>query len=415
MTQSRVTSRATFISRTAGTRLFPWRVMAIASQDKELLNNDLVFKLAAQSRLTDLSWIKPGKVAWDWWNDWNISHVDFKAGINTSTYKYYIDFAAAHGIEYIVLDEGWAKKGDIMQIIPEIDLQQIIDYGKSKNVGVWLWTGMYPIDAKMDEAFTTYAKMGVKGFKIDFISRDDQKMIRFYYRAAQKAAEHHLMLDFHGACKPTGLMRTYPNVLNYEGVYGLEMAKFPTQVNFPEHAVSIPFIRMLAGSMDYTPGAMRNATRKEFYPSAANPMSQGTRCQQLAMYVVFEAPFEMLADSPTSYMREEECTQLIASIPTVFDETTALDGEVGSYAAIARKKGANWYAGALNNWYARDITIDLSFLGTGNYKADIFEDGINADHAASDYKHRTVSVTSADKIKIHLAPGGGWAAKFIKQ
>ena len=415
MTQSRVTSRADFIAKTAGTRSFPWRVIAFSNEDKELLNSDLVYKLASPSRIQDISWIKPGKVAWDWWNDWNISNVSFRSGINTETYKYYIDFAAANHLEYIMLDEGWAEKGSIMKIVPRINLQEIIDYGKQKNVGVWLWGGMYPTDVVMDEAFTKYAGMGIKGFKIDFINRDDQKMMEFYYRAARKAADHHLLLDFHGACKPTGLMRTYPNVLNYEGVYGLEMVKFPTKIDFPEHAASIPFIRMLAGAMDYTPGAMRNSARKEFYASISNPMSQGTRCQQMAMYVVFEAPLNMLSDNPTAYEKEPDCTKFIAAVPTVFDETVAIGGELGAYAAIARRKGNTWYVGALGNWQPHDITIDLSFLAPGNYKAVVFKDGVNADRAASDYIKEQSTVTPASKFTVHLAPGGGWAATFTKQ
>lgn len=415
MTQARIVSQADYIARTAGTRSFPWRVIVCSREDKELLNSDMVFKLAAPSRISDVSWIKPGKVAWDWWNDWNISQVNFRAGINTETYKYYIDFAAAHHLEYIMLDEGWAEKGDIMKIVPQINLQAIIDYGKQKNVGVWLWGGMYPTNAVMDEAFARYAGMGIKGFKIDFINRDDQKMMGFYYRAAQKAAQHHLLLDFHGACKPTGLMRTYPNVLNYEGVYGLEMAKFPTKVDFPQHAVSIPFIRMVAGAMDYTPGAMRNSTRKEFYSSISTPMSQGTRCHQMAMYVVFEAPLNMLSDNPASYEKERDCTAFIAGVPTVFDETVALAGKAGAYAAIARRKGDTWYVGALGSWEPQDITISLSFLQPGNYQARVFSDGVNADRMAADYKKEETMVTPVTQYQIHLAPGGGWAATFTKQ
>lgn len=414
MTQSLAVKRASYIATISGKRSLPWRAVTISNEDKELLNSDLVYKLAAPSRIKDESWIKPGKVAWDWWNDWNLYNVNFKAGINTATYKAYIDFAAAHKLEYIMLDEGWAKKGDVMQIMPELDLKEIIRYGKQKKVGVWLWAGMYPTDEKMDEAFTTYAAMGIKGFKIDFINRDDQKMVAFYYKAAQKAAKHKLMLDFHGSCKPTGLMRTYPNVLNYEGVYGLEMAKFPTKVDFPGHAATIPFIRMVAGAMDYTPGAMKNAAQKDFYPSVSSPMSQGTRCQQLAMYVLFEAPLNMLSDSPSNYEKEPESTGFIAAIPTAFDETVALGGEVGSFAAIARRKGNTWYAGALTNWTERDLEIDLSFLGPGKYKAVLFSDGLNAAKAAHDYRMQTQQVTANQKLKVHLVPGGGWAARFIR-
>lgn len=414
-TQEKVDKRGDFIAKTSGTRVFPWRVMSIANQDRELLNSDLVYKLAAPSRVENTGWIIPGKVAWDWWNDWNLAGVDFKAGINTETYKHYIDFAAANKIEYVMLDEGWALKEDIMKIVPAINLQEIINYGKQKNVGVWLWAGMYPINEKMDEAFALYSKMGVKGFKIDFINRDDQMMMQFYYKAAKKAADYQLMIDFHGSSKPTGLMRTYPNVLNYEGVYGLEMTKFPTKIDFPKLAVTAPFIRMLAGAMDYTPGAMRNATKKDFFHSFSSPMSQGTRCQQLAMYIMFEAPFEMLSDSPTAYKKEQECTDFIVSIPTTFDETVALDGSVGSFAALARKKDEQWYAAALTDWNERELLIDFSFLGDGEYQAIMFSDGINADKNANDYKREEVQINAKSKMKIKLAPGGGWAIKLTKK
>ncbi len=310
--QALVTKRADYIAKTQGTRNFPWRVIIISNNDKDLLNNDMVYRLASPNRVTDLSWIKPGKVAWDWWNNWNISHVDFRAGINTETYKYYIDFASANHIQYILLDEGWSDDKDIMKIVPAVDLKEIIRYAAEKNVGVWLWMGSYPLDEKMDEAFTTYSKMGVKGFKIDFMDRDDQPMVEYYYRVAKTAAENHIMIDFHGAYKPTGLNRTYPNVVNFEGVHGMEQLKWghDDQVTYD---VSIPFIRMVAGPMDYTPGAMRNANKESFRPVNEMPMSQGTRCHQLAMYIMFEAPFEMLSDNPTAYMKEQESTDFISS------------------------------------------------------------------------------------------------------
>jgi alpha-glucosidase len=412
--QALVTKRADYIAKTQGTRIFPWRVVIISTNDKDLLNNDMVYRLASPPRVQDASWVKPGKVAWDWWNDWNISHVDFRAGINTQTYKYYADFASANHIEYILLDEGWSDDRDIMKIAPEIDLKEIISYAAQKNVGVWLWMGSYPLDQKMDEAFTTYSKMGVKGFKIDFMDRDDQPIVNYYYRVAKTAATNHIMVDFHGAYKPTGLQRTYPNIVNFEGVHGLEQMKWghDDQVTYD---VSIPFIRMVAGPMDYTPGAMRNATKESFRPVNDMPMSQGTRCHQLAMYVMFEAPFEMLSDSPTAYMREQESTDFISSVPTTFDETNALDGKVTEYCVLARRKGNTWYIGAMNNWTARDITIDLSFLKVGNYQAEIFKDGINAGRDATDYAKEVKPVSSTDKLTVHLAPGGGWAAKIAKQ
>jgi alpha-glucosidase len=409
--QALVTKRADYIAKTNGTRNFPWRIVIISSNDKELLNNDMVYRLAAPSRVADASWIKPGKVAWDWWNDWNISHVDFRAGINTATYKYYADFASANRIDYILLDEGWSNNRDIMQIVPGIDLQQIIDYAKQKNVGVWLWMGSYPLDQKMEEAFSKYSKMGVRGFKIDFMDRDDQNMVEYYYRVAKMAAAYHTMVDFHGAYKPTGLQRTYPNVVNVEGVHGMEQLKW-NNPDMPKFDVSIPFIRMIAGPMDYTPGAMRNANKQSFRPIYSMPMSQGTRCHQLAMYIMYEAPFEMLSDNPTAYMHETESVNFISSIPTTFDETIALDGKVSEYAVIAREKNDTWYIGAMSNWNARDITIDLSFLKSGNYEAEIFSDGINADRDATDYKKEIVKLSSGQKLNIHLSNGGGWAAKI---
>jgi alpha-glucosidase len=408
--QSYVMKRAGYIAKTKGARAFPWRVVIISTHDKDLLNSDMIYKLASPSRVKDVSWIKPGKVAWDWWNDWNISHVDFHAGINTLTYKHYIDFAAANKIENILLDEGWATSEDIMKIVPEINLQEIIDYGRQKNIGVWLWGGWLPLDKQIDVALSTYAKMGIKGFKIDFMDRDDQKMVAFYYRFAKKAAEYKLMVDFHGAYKPTGLQRTYPNVLNFEGVRGMENTKW-SNTDFPLYDCTIPFIRMIAGPMDYTPGAMKNANKANFRSINSAPMSQGTRCHQLAMYILFEAPFQMLADNPTNYTREPESTQFIASVPTTFDETIALDGKVSEYAAIARRNGDTWYIGAMTNWTARDLTIDLSFLGPGTYGADVFQDGINADREATDYKRQIIKVSADSKLVVKLSNGGGWAAR----
>lgn len=408
------TRRADFIAKTTGSRDFPWRAVVISANDKELLDNDMVQKLASPSRITDVSWIKPGKVAWDWWNDWNISHVDFKAGYNTATYKYYIDFAAANKLEYIVMDWGWSSKSDLFELTaPDINLQEIIGYGKQKGVDVVLWASWYAVKTQTDKAFSFYSKMGVKGFKIDFIDRDDQVAVASLYEIAKKAAEYKLIVDYHGAFKPTGLQRTYPNVVGYEGVKGLENYKWAVE-DQPRYAVSIPFIRMMAGPMDYTPGAMRNSTKTNYRSVEAMPMSQGTRCNQMAMYVMYEAPFQMLSDNPTVYMKEQECTDFIAKIPTTTDQTVALDGKVGEYAAIARKKGDTWFVGAMSNWNPREITLDFSFLGEGNYRAIIFKDGINADRDATDYKAEEAIVTSSEKLKIQLAPGGGWVARIEK-
>ena len=408
-----VTKRADYIAKTRGTRSFPWRAIVISEHDKELLNNDIVQKLAAPTRIADVSWIKPGKVAWDWWNNWNISHVDFRAGINTPTYKYYIDFAAANKIEYIVMDEGWSVSTDMTKVSPKIDLEEIVEYGKKKGVGVILWATWYALIQQMDDVFEKYSKMGVKGFKIDFFDRDDQKVIASTYEIAEKAAKYKLMVDLHGIYKPTGLQRTYPNVVGFEGVKGMENTKWARD-DVPRYDVSIPFIRMIAGPMDYTPGAMRNANRANFRPINASPMSQGTRCHQLAMYVIYEEPIKMLSDNPTIYMKEQECTDFISRIPTTFDETVAMDGKVGEYAVIARRKAGTWYVGAMSNWDARELILDFSFLPKGNYEVEYFRDGINADREATDYKKEIVKIDAGDKIKIQLSTGGGWAAILRK-
>ena len=415
--QMLVEEREHYIAKTKGTRSFPWRVFVVSAEDRQLADCDMVYRLASPCRVKDLSWIKPGKVAWEWWNDWNIDGVDFRAGINNDTYKYYIDFASEHGIEYVILDEGWAVnlKADLMQVIPEINLQELVDYGKSKNVGIILWAGYYAFDRDMENVVKHYAEMGVKGFKVDFMDRDDQEMMNFLYRAAETCARYQMMVDFHGICKPTGLQRTYPNVINYEGVYGLENLKWAAQTHdMPKYDVTIPFIRMLAGPMDYTQGAMRNAIRSNYFPVNSEPMSQGTRCHQLATYVIFESPLNMLCDNPSNYRREAECTNFIADIPTVWDKTVALDGKVGEYVAIARQHGNDWYVGALTNWDARELTLDLSFLGEGNYTLELFKDGINADRAARDYKKEVIPVPADRKVTIKMAPGGGWAAKIYK-
>ena len=407
------TKRADYIAKTTGTRTFPWRAIAVSQHDKDLLNNDIVQKLASPSRLTNISWIKPGQVAWDWWNNWNISHVNFKAGINTPTYKYYIDFAAANRINYIIMDGGWSETLDLIKVSPDINLQEILDYGKMKGVDIILWASWYAVTQQMDTVFPLYSKMGVKGFKIDFVDRDDQKAVTSLYEIAKKASEYHLLVDYHGVFKPTGLQRTYPNVIGYEGVKGLENYKWAIE-DQPRYVVSIPYIRMMAGPMDYTPGAMRNAIKDNFRPIGANPMSQGTRCQQLAMYVVFESPLQMLSDNPTTYMKEQECTDFITKVPTTFDETVSLDGKVGEYVALARRKGNTWYVGVMTNWNARDVTFDFSFLGAGNYEALVFKDGINADREATDYKWEVIKISAGDTLKISLAPGGGWAARMEK-
>lgn len=417
--QMLVPERENYIAALDGACSFPWRIITVSENDAQMADNDMVWKLSTPAdQNADWSWVKPGKVAWDWWNDWNIYGVDFRAGINNDTYKYYIDFASKHGIEYVIMDEGWAVnlKADLFQVIPEIDLQMLVDYAKERNVGIILWAGYWAFDRDMEKVCKYFSEMGVKGFKVDFMDRDDQIMVDFHRRAAEMCAKYNMMVDFHGTYKPTGLHRTYPNVVNYEGVNGLEQMKWSTMEECDQvlYDVQIPFIRMVAGPFDYTQGAMRNAIRDNYKDVYSEAMSQGTRCRQLAEFMVFDAPFSMLCDSPSNYMSEPECTQFIASIPTVWDETKALDGKVGEYVVMARRSGDDWYVGAMTDWDARDLAIDLSFLPAGNYTIEFYKDGINADRAARDYK-KVVEDFTPGKINVHMAPGGGWAARITKK
>ncbi len=407
-----VTETKDYIAKTKGTRTFPWRVFIIAGNDGQLVESDMVFRLGAPNRVEDTGWIKPGKVAWDWWNACNIYGVDFKSGINNDTYKYYIDFASRNGIEYIVLDEGWYKiGGSVLESIPEIDVPLLCEYAAGKNVGVILWVVWKTFWDDLDEAVALYEKWGVKGVKVDFMQRDDQKIVNFYYEAARKTAEHKLLIDFHGAYKPDGLQRTYPNALTREGVRGMENSKWESTIT-PEHNVILPFTRMVAGPMDYTPGAMVNMDRANFNPLFTRPASQGTRVHQMALYVVFESPLQMLSDSPSNYMKEQECTDFIVKVPVVWDDIKVLDAKTGDYLLLARRSGNEWFVGGLTDWNPRQLDLDLSFLPAGDYEMDIFQDGINADKHAQDYKHVAKSVRSGDKLKVTLAPGGGWVARI---
>ena len=416
MLQGIVQSREDYIARFDGPAEMPWRVVIIAEEDKELADNDMIYKLASPSRAQDTSWIKPGKVAWDWWNGWNLYDVDFEAGINNETYRHYIDFASDNGIEYVILDEGWAVnlQADLYQVVPEIDLPELIDYANDQNVGLILWAGYYALNRDIEGICKHYAEMGIKGFKVDFMDRDDQPMVDFHYKVAEAGLRHKLLIDFHGTYKPTGLHRTFPNVINYEGVFGLEQMKWAaTDVDMVTYDVTVPFIRMVAGPMDYTQGAMRNAVKSNYRPVYTEAMSQGTRCRQLAQYVVFESPLNMLCDSPSNYRREPECTEFIAGIPTVWDSTVVLDGKIGEYIAIARQSGGDWYVGGMTNWDAREMELDLSFLGVGSYVAEIYQDGVNAHRAARDYKIKRLHLTpTGRRLRIEMAPGGGFAIKI---
>ena len=408
-----ITSRKDVIAENVS--VMPWRAVIVAPEAKDLTQSDMTWRLASPNAIGDVSWVKPGKVAWDWWNGWNIYGVDFESGINTETYKYYIDFAAAKGIEYVVMDEGWAKNTvlNMKETRPEIDLPELVRYGREKGVGIVLWTIARLFEDQMEELCAQYSALGVKGWKIDFMDHDDQNMVHFYRNAAAVSAKYHMFVDFHGAYKPVGMSRTYPNVLNYEGVYGLENMKWgPLDTDQVTYDVTIPFTRLVAGPADYTQGAMRNATRANYRSVGDEPMSQGTRCHQLAEYIIFDAPLSMLCDSPSNYLREPECTAWIAAVPTVWDETVALAGEIGEYVVMARRKGDVWYVGALNNWEPRDLELDLSFLPAGS-KVQVVADGVNAHRAARDFKQAECQL-DGKPVKIHLAPGGGWVMNTIQ-
>jgi alpha-glucosidase len=407
----KVVESADYIAVTKGTRTYPWRVIGVAERDGDLLTNQLVWLLEKPSQVQDTSWIKPGKVAWDWWNANNVYNVDFKSGVNTETYKYYIDFAAKYGIPYIILDEGWYKLGNVLDVVPEINIPELTAYGKQKNVGVILWVVWKTLDDQMIPALDQYAKWGVKGIKVDFMQRSDQLLINYYNKLSYEAAKRKMLVDFHGDQKPSVMTRTWPNLISTEGVRGLEWDKWSAETD-PLHDVTLPFTRMFLGPMDFTPGAMLNAQKVSFRPVFDRPMSQGTRCHQLAMYVVYESPLQMLSDTPSNYLREPEAMEFLGPVPSVWDETKVLDGKIAEYVVVARRNGKDWYVGAMTNWSPRELEIDLSFLPDGNFSMISYQDGVNADRFGSDYRQVKGNVSKSTKLKVKLAPGGGWAARI---
>jgi alpha-glucosidase len=408
----RVVESADYIAITKGTRTFPWRVIGIAESDGDLLTNQLTWLLAKPSQVQDTSWIKPGKVAWDWWNAWNVYGVDFKAGVNTQTYKYYIDFAAKYGIPYIIMDEGWYKLGNVLDVVPEVNMEELSTYAKEKNVRIILWVIWNTLDDQLEKALDQYAKWGVAGIKVDFMQRSDQKLIEYFYKVSRETARRKMLVDFHGDQKPATMVRTWPNLISTEGVRGMEWSKWSAETD-PDHDVTLPFTRMFLGPMDYTPGAMINAQKNIFKAVFDRPMSQGTRCHQLAMYVVFESPLQMLADSPSNYLREPGIMEFLAPVPTEWDETKVLDGKIAQYVAVARRNGKDWYVGAMTNWSPREMEINFSFLPEGNFTLQAYQDGVNADRMGSDYRMSNTAVNRGTKLKIKLAPGGGWAGRIV--
>ncbi|MFD2826761.1 glycoside hydrolase family 97 protein [Leeuwenhoekiella polynyae] len=409
----KILKRADYIAKTSGKRSFPWRYFLITSTDGDILTNTLTTKLAQPNALGDLDWLKPGQVSWEWWNGASPYHVDFKAGFNEETYKYFIDFASKFEIPYIIMDEGWAKSTtDPYTPNPNIDLFALIDYAKERDVKIVLWLTWLTVENNF-ELFEKFQEWGIAGVKIDFMDRSDQWMVNYYERVAKEAAKHQLFVDFHGSFKPAGLEIKYPNILSYEGVLGLEQMERATTDN----SLYLPFIRNAVGPMDFTPGAMINMQPEAYYSRRPNSAGMGTRAYQMALFVVFESGLQMLADNPTNYYREEECTNFITDVPTTWDETVILDAKIGEYVLVAKRKGDTWYAGGITNGNKseRAFTLSLDFLTKGEtYMMNSFEDGINAGRQAMDYKLNKADVDATDTITIKLVRNGGWAASFKK-
>ncbi len=405
-----ITREADYIAKVSGSREYPWRVFIISDDDRTFVESNLTFQLSKPLVIENTDWIEPGMVAWDWYNANNIYGVDFKSGLNTATYKYYIDFASTFDIEYVILDEGWTKSTtEILDFNPAIDVLELIRYGKQKGVGIILWVLWKPLDANLEKILETYKNWGAKGIKVDFMQRSDQYMVSSYERIARECADREMLVDYHGSFKPSGLRRAYPNIVNYEGLKGAENNKWSKDIT-PEHNVTIPFIRMAAGPMDYTPGAMNNSHEVNYNISFERPGSLGTRAHQVAMYVVYEAPLQMLCESPSRYYKERETVEFITQIPTTWDETIVLHAAIGDYIAVARRNGDTWYIGAMTDGTPRALEFDLHFLNAGSHNMEVFKDGINANRFAEDYKTETTKVTRHTRVTANMCRGGGWAA-----
>lgn len=409
--QGQIVESQDYIAKVKGTRDYPWRIMAIDANEKELIANNMVYLLASPSVIKDVSWIKPGVVMFDWWGKHNIYGVDFKSGINTETAKYFIDFCAEKGFRYFLFDDGWCVNQDLLRPVPELDLEEVTAYAKKKNVDVMLWILWHSLYKQWDDAFTQFQKWGIKGIKIDFMNRDDQSMVEFYEAAALKAAEKKLIIDFHGAYKPCGLRRKYPNILTREGLIEFEYNGWTSHDN-PVHHNLLPYIRMFAGPMDYIPATMRNSTRNNFRPVGDYPMGQGTRAHAIAMFVVLNSPLTMLPDSPSDYNREKECTDFLTKVPVIWDESVLLDGRIAEYTVMARRSGREWFVGAITDWDKRLLELETDFLAEGTYSLDYIADGINADNRAEDYIRKRISFRAGEIIKIDMASGGGWIGRI---
>ena len=412
--QKIVTKRADYLARTKGTRNFPWRVLIISEKDADLPGNDLVYRLSSPSRIGDASWVKPGKCTDEWIVNVNLFNVPFRSGVNTASYKYYIDFAKRFGFDRIMMDAGWSKTSDLFDINPDINMDSILSYAREKNIKVSMWTLSEALDRQLDSALARFEKWGVDFIMTDFIDRDDQKTVNFYYRIARACADHHIMIMFHGAYPPRGFNRTFPNNITREGVLGSEYNIWSDKAS-PPHDVTLPYTRMLAGSFDYEPGILNNATQKGFRQIEGMVMSQGTRCHQLAMFIVYDNPMQIFSGNPSQGLEEPKFMELLGSLPTVWDETKILSGKVGEFILTAREKNSNWYIAGMTNWSERDIDIKFDFLDARTqYKVTVCRDGVNADRYAGDYTIAESLFQKDDILQLHMAPGGGFFVKLEK-
>lgn len=401
-----------YVARVIGTRTYPWRIFAVAEKEEDLIENNMVYLLASPCMLKDISWIKPGVVMFDWWGKHNIYDVDFKSGVNTETAKYFIDFCAENGFRYFLFDDGWSTRDNLLQVVPGLNMEEVTTYAKSKGVDIMLWLVWHTLEKQWDEAFIQFELWGIKGIKVDFMNRDDQPMVMFYERVAREAAERKMIVDFHGAYKPCGLSRKYPNVLTREALIEFEYNGW-TSHDDPVHHNLLPYIRMFTGAMDYIPATMRNSTKDNFRAVGDYPMGQGTRAHAMALFVILSSPLTMLPDSPSDYYREKECTDFIRRIPVVWDETKLLEGKMAKYTIIARRSGNEWFVGAITDWNERVIDLKTDFLQQGRYRLEAIQDGINAGLRAEDYKRIETEFLAGDILKLHLASGGGWVARIV--
>ncbi len=400
-----------YIAKVNGTRAYPWRIFAVASDEKELISNNMVYLLASPCAVKDISWIRPGVVMFDWWAKHNIYGVDFKAGVNTETAKYFIDFCAENGFRYFLFDDGWSQRDDLLKTVPGLDMAEVTAYGRSKGVDIMLWMVWHTLQRQWDKAFDQFAKWGIKGIKVDFMNRDDQPMVTFYESVAREAAGRKLVVDFHGAYKPCGLSRKYPNVLTREALIEFEYNGWTNQDD-PVHHNILPYIRMFAGPMDYIPATVRNSTKYNFRPIDDYPMGQGTRAHAMALFIILNSPMTMLPDSPSDYYREKECTDFLKKIPVEWDDTRLLQGKIARYTILARRSGNEWFVGAITDWNERTIDLETGFLEPGKYRLEAIEDGVNANKRAEDYKKIEMDFQAGEVLKLKLASGGGWVARI---